>query len=125
VWETSFAAASVQMQATYAYAVQREPGKALKAARKVDLADLPGTISRGRHLLDVAQAHVDARHGGAAVSVLSQARQMAPVWFRHQQVARMLVSELLERQQRLTRPLRELAAATDADGYARYYRPPA
>jgi transcriptional regulator with XRE-family HTH domain len=123
VWGTSFAAATVHMQATYAYAVQREPAKALKSARRLELADLPGTISRGRHLLDVAQAHVDARHGGAAVAVLSQARQMAPVWFRHQGVARQLVSELLERQQRLTRPLRELAAATDAEGYARYYRP--
>ena len=123
VFGTSFAAASVHMQATYAYAVQREPGKALKAARRLELADLPGTISRGRHLLDVAQAHVDARHDGAAVTVLTQARQMAPVWFRHQGVARQLVSELLERQQRLTRPLRELAAATDAEGHARYYRP--
>jgi hypothetical protein len=123
VWGTTFAAASVHMQATYAYAVQREPGKALKSARRVDVAELPGTISRGRHLLDVAQAHVDARHGGAAVTVLIQARQMAPVWFRHQGVARQLVSELLERQQRLTRPLRELAAATDAEGHARYYRP--
>jgi transcriptional regulator with XRE-family HTH domain len=123
VYGTSFAAASVHMQATYAHAVQREPAKALKAARKLELGDLPGAISRGRHLLDVAQAHVDARHGGAAVAVLSQARQTAPVWFRHQEVARLLVSELLERQQRLTRPLRELAAATDADGYARYYRP--
>lgn len=123
VYSTSFAAASVHMQATYAHAVQRQPAKALRAARRLDLAELPGTISRGRHLLDVAQAHVDARHGGAAVAVLSQARQMAPVWFRHQGVARELVAELLERQQRLTRPLRELAAATDADGYARYYRP--
>jgi hypothetical protein len=50
---------------------------------------------------------------------------LAPAWFRHQGVARLLVSELLERQKRLTRTLRELAAATDAEGYARYYRQPA
>lgn len=122
VYQTSFAPATVHMQATYAYAVAREPGKALEAAARVRPGDLPGTISRGRHLLDVAQAHVDARHGADATAALAEAHALAPVWFRHQGVARVLVSELLERQHRLTGPLRELAIATDADGYARYYR---
>jgi hypothetical protein len=125
IWQTSFAPASVHMQATYAYAVRRDPGKALESARKIQPGDLPGTISRGRHLLDVAQAHVDAGHARAATLVLTEARGLAPAWFRHQGVARLLVSELLERQKRLTRTLRELAAATDAEGYARYYRQPA
>jgi len=125
IWQTSFAPASVHMQATYAYAVRREPGKALESARKIQPGDLPGTISRGRHLLDVAQAHLDAGHAKAATSVLTEARGMAPAWFRHQGVARLLVSDLLEQQKRLTRTLRELAAATDAEGYARYYRQPA
>jgi DNA-binding XRE family transcriptional regulator len=124
IWQTSFAPASVHMQATYAYAVQRHPGKALESARKIQLGDLPGTISRGRHLLDVAQAHVDANHAQAATKALTDARRLAPAWFRHQGVARILVLELLEQQKRLTRNLRELAAATDADGYARYYRQP-
>jgi hypothetical protein len=110
------------MQATYAYAVRREPGKALEAATKLRPGDLPGTISRGRHLLDVAQAHVDARHGTEATTALANAHALAPVWFRHQGVARILVSELLEQQRRLTGPLRELATVTDAGGYAPYYR---
>ena len=122
IFQTSFAPATVHMQATYAYAVQREPGKALEAAARVHPADLPGAISQGRHLLDVAQAHVDASHGGEAVQVLAEAHALAPVWLRHQGVARVLVSELLEAQRRLTGPLRELAMATDADGYAGYYR---
>ena len=122
IYQTSFAPATVHMQATYAYAVQREPAKALAAAGKVHPGDLPGTISRGRHLLDVAQAHVDARHSREATTVLSEARALAPVWFRHQGVARVLVSELLDQQNRLTRPLRELAEATEASGYARYFR---
>jgi transcriptional regulator with XRE-family HTH domain len=126
LWATNYSRSSVWMQATYAHAVQREPGRALEAARNVDPADLPGTISWGRHLLDVAQAHVDNRHAGAAVAVLTQAHEMAPVWFRHQEVARLLIAELLEWQQRqrIYRQLSRLAAATGAGGYAAYYRPP-
>jgi transcriptional regulator with XRE-family HTH domain len=124
VYQTSFAPATVHMQATYAYAVRREPAKALHAAGKVQPGDLPGAISRGRHLLDVAQAHVDARQGKAATAVLTQAHSLAPIWFRHQGVAKVLVSELLEQQNRLTRSLRELASVTEAGGHAPYYRQP-
>lgn len=122
IFQTSFAPATVHMQATYAYAVRREPAKALKAAGNVRPGDLPGIISRGRHLLDVAQAHLDAHHHQAATATLAEAHSLAPVWFRHQGVARVLVSELLEQQNRLTGPLRELASATQAGGYAPYFR---
>lgn len=122
IYQTSFAPATVHMQATYAYAVRREPAKALAAAGKVHPGDLPGTISRGRHLLDVAQAHVDASHGHEATEALAEAHALAPVWFAHQGVARILVSELLDQQNRLTQPLKSLADATDGTGYARYYR---
>jgi transcriptional regulator with XRE-family HTH domain len=122
VYNTTFAPASVAMQAVHAYAVLREPGKALEAARNVELDKLPGTISQGRHLLDVAQAHVDARHGQAATATLDRARAMAPVWFRHQGVARSLVLELCEQQRRLTPALRELATTIDPDSYAPYHR---
>jgi transcriptional regulator with XRE-family HTH domain len=122
VFQTRFASATVHMQATYAYAVRREPGKALESAARVHPQDLPGVISRGRHLLDIAQAHVDANHGRDATAVLAEANGLAPVWFRHQGVARVLVSELLEQQRRLTGPLRELAMATDAGGYTPYFR---
>ena len=100
----------------------RLPDKALQAARKVNLDELPGTISQGRHLLDVAQAHVDARHSQAAPATLSRARSMAPVWFRHQGVARFLVQELCEQQRRLSPALRELATSIDPSGYAPYHR---
>ncbi len=122
VFNTTFAPASVAVQAVHAYAVLREPGRALQAARVVDLDELPGTISQGRHLLDVAQAHVDARHSQAATATLDRARAMAPVWFRHQGVARSLVLELCEQQRRLTPALRELAASIDPDWYAPYHR---
>jgi transcriptional regulator with XRE-family HTH domain len=123
LWATTFSRSSVGMQACFTHAVQRDPAKALAAARDVNLADLPGPVSRGRHLLDVAQAHTDARHPVAAVSVLTEAHKLAPMWFAHQGVAKLLVAELLERQTRISAPLRKLAAATDADGYTAYYRP--
>ena len=107
IFNTTFAPASVATQAVHAYAVLRDPAKALQAARKVDVGELPGTIARGRHLLDVAQAQVDARHSQAATATLARARTMAPVWFRHQGIARSLVAELCEQQRRLTPQLRE------------------
>jgi hypothetical protein len=121
IYQTSFAPATVHMQTCHAYAVTREPAKALAAARKIAPGDLTG-ISYGRHLLDVAQAHTDARHPAAATVVLTQARTLAPVWFRHQGVARSLVTDLCEQQKRLSPALRELAASVDAHWYAPYHR---
>lgn len=123
VWGTSFSLASVRMQATYAWAVRREHGRALREAAAVrPLEHLPGTISRGRHLLDIAQAHVDAGQWGEATGILGQARRMAPEWFGRQEVARILVGEILDRKARLSEPLRELAGAVGGGGEARYYR---
>lgn len=122
IYQTSFGPALVHMQACHAYAVSRDPAKALAAARRLHPGDLEG-ISYGRHLLDVAQAHTDARHSHAATTVLAQARALAPVWFRHQGIARILVNDLCEQQKRMSRPLRDLAASIDPDWYAPYHRP--
>jgi transcriptional regulator with XRE-family HTH domain len=122
IYQTSFGPALVHMQTCHAYSVVREPAKALAAARRLHPGDLAG-ISQGRHLLDVAQAHTDARHAQAATAVLSQARALAPVWFRHQGIARILVNDLVEQQKRLSSPLRDLATSVDPDWYAPYHRP--
>lgn len=122
IYQTSFGPALVHMQACHAYAVTRDPAKALAASRRLRPGDLAG-ISYGRHLLDVAQAHTDARHAQAATAVLTQARALSPVWFRHQGIARVLVNDLVEQQKRLSAPLRELAASVDPDWYAPYHRP--
>jgi transcriptional regulator with XRE-family HTH domain len=119
--QSPFGQASVAMQACHAHAVAREPAKALTAARKIHPGDLAG-ISYGRHLLDVAQAHTDARHPAAATAVLAQARAQAPVWFRHQGVARSLIADLVEQQKRLSPALRGLAASVDPHWYAPYHR---
>lgn len=123
IYQGSFGPASVHEQACHAYAVTREPAKALAAARKVGPGDLSG-ISYGRHLLDVAQAHADARHAKAATAVLTQARAIAPVWFRHQGTARSLVAELYEQCNRIPPALRDLGASLDPNWYAPYHRRP-
>jgi transcriptional regulator with XRE-family HTH domain len=121
VYQTSFAPATVHMQVCHANAVLGEPGKALLAAQKIGPGDLTG-ISWGRHLLDVAQAHVDAHHPKAAVTALNRARTVSPTWFRHQGVARSLVDNLYEQERRVSPELRELGASVDPKWYAPYYR---
>lgn len=108
VCQTSFGPATVAMQATHAYTVRREPARAIEAARRIRPGDLRG-ISRGRHLLDVAQAHADARHRRAAVECLQEARDLSPVWFRHQGVARSLVRDIREEETRPSPAIRSLA----------------
>jgi hypothetical protein len=121
IYQTSFAAATVHMQACHAHAVLGDPAKALAAAHRIGQGDLTG-ISYGRHLLDVAQAHTDARHGKAAVAALTKARALSPMWFRHQGVARSLVCDLYEQERQVSPALRDLGVSVDANWYAPYFR---
>ncbi|MFD0851356.1 hypothetical protein ACFQ07_03960, partial [Actinomadura adrarensis] len=52
VYSTTFAPASVAMQATYGYSTLKQPGNALEAAKRIRPGDLQG-ISWGAHLMDV------------------------------------------------------------------------
>src|SRR6266508_2687689 len=106
-YQVNFGPTQVAMQTTYAHAVAGQPDKALTAAQGVRREDL-FTISYGRHLLDVAQAYTDGRRDDAAVDVLHEAKDLAPVWFRHQPVARSLVTEIRERKTRPSNALRDL-----------------
>jgi transcriptional regulator with XRE-family HTH domain len=112
-YQVNFGPTQVAMQATYAHAVAGEPDRALAAARDVRREDLR-TISYGRHLLDVAQAHTDAHHDDTAVGVLHEARDLAPVWFRHQPVARNLVVGIRQRKARPSAALRDLVESLGA-----------
>ena len=114
VYQTAFGPATVAMQSVHAYAVLQEPGKALKAAGRMRQGDLLG-ISRSRHLLDVAQAHVYARQPRAAVAKLTEAQQRSPVWFRHQGIARSLVAEVREAETRMSPEVRSLARSVGLD----------
>ncbi len=106
-YQVNFGPTQIAMQATYAHAMAGNPDRALLAAQGVHRDDL-FTISYGRHLLDVAQAHTDSGRDDVAVDVLHEAKNLAPVWFRHQPVARNLVTEIRERKTRPSGPLRDL-----------------
>jgi len=106
-YSINFGPTQVAMQATYAHVMLGRPDKALVEAQRVRRDDLY-TISYGRHLLDVAQAHADSRHTDLAAARLKEAKDQAPVWFRHQPVARDLLVNLAQRQARLTPVLRDL-----------------
>lgn len=109
VYETAFGPTSARMQAVHAWSVLREPGKALDVARNLNRADLRG-ISVGAHLLDVGRSHLDARHHKAATMTMHEARAVSgAAWFRHQPIAGSVVSDLVERERRLTPELRSLA----------------
>ncbi len=113
-YNVNFGPTQVAMQSTHAHAMLREPGHALKAAQGVRREDLQ-TISYGAHLIDVAQAQADARRRRDAVATLVQARQMSPTWFRHQGLARSVVTELVEAKQQLSPALRGLARELRVD----------
>ncbi len=108
IYHTAFGPATVAMQATHAYAVAGEPEEALMSAHRIRPGDLRG-ISSGRHLLDVAQAHLGARHHRAAAQALDAALGLVPVWWRHQALARSLVHDLVQRERRMSPTLRRLA----------------
>ena len=110
-YQTSFGPTQVAVQGTHAFAVLGQPNKALTSATTVQPSELP-TIAYGRHLVDVAQAHVDHRDDDGALSVLQEANSLSPEWFRHQGPARGLVAELVHRRRRLPPRLRELARST-------------
>lgn len=109
-YEVNFGPTQVAMQATHANAMLHQPDKALGAAPGVRREDLY-TISYGSHLLDVAQAYVDLGNADAAEGVLQEAKNVAPVWFRHQALARSLVTELRQRRVRPSAAMRDLVQA--------------
>lgn len=105
---TSFGPTQVAMQDCYTSTTLGRPARALKAAEKVRRENLLH-ISYGAHKLDVAQALADSRRDRDAIEALQEARAVSDEWFRHQGLARSLVRELVERQRRLSGPLKSLA----------------
>lgn len=109
-YRTTFGASKVAANACHAFTMQKRTGDALKSAAKVQVQDLP-PIAYGHHLLDLAQAHTDARHLHTAESRLEEARALSPVWFRHQLAAQSIVADIREQQTRPSPVIRRLAKA--------------
>jgi transcriptional regulator with XRE-family HTH domain len=112
LYQTWFDAPAVAMQGAYGYSVLRQPSRALEAARRIRPGDLPG-ISWGAHLMDVAQAHFDSGHARTAAVTLLKARDVSPVWFRHQRIARQVAAEIREQERRTSTETRALVKALD------------
>lgn len=118
MYQSWFDSPSVAMQATYGYSTLKKPGKALEAAGRIRPpspkrpGDLWG-ISWGAHLMDVAQAHLDAGHRKTAIRNLLDARSVSEVWFRHQRVAREAVTEIREQERRLSQETKSLVRSLD------------
>lgn len=108
IYNSSFGRGRVAEQETHAYTVLRDPGRALGASRRVHPGDLTG-IAYGRHLLDVAQAHMDSRHLKTATERIIEARSQSEIWFRHQAIARDLVETIREEEARPSPAIRSLA----------------
>jgi transcriptional regulator with XRE-family HTH domain len=107
-YHNAFSLPAVHHQAAYAYSTLRRPGVVFEAAQRIKPGDLQG-ISWGAFLMDVAQAHVEAGHRKAAVRALLEAREVSPVWFRHQRVARDAVTQIRAQETRLSQEVKSLA----------------
>ncbi|MBT2235553.1 helix-turn-helix domain-containing protein [Nonomuraea sp. NEAU-A123] len=113
-YQTTFGASKVAANAVHAYTMQKNPGEALKTARRVRVEELP-RIAYGHHLIDLAQAHTDAHHLHTAEARLEEASALSPVWFRHQVTAQSIVADIREQQTRPSPTIRRLARAVNLD----------
>jgi transcriptional regulator with XRE-family HTH domain len=109
-YRTNFGPTQVAMQRTYQLAVLGESAGALKAAKRVHRVDLL-QISWGAHQLDIAQASLDMKRVGAAVSALWAAHAVSAEWARHQGLFRTLVLGALHAENRLSERTRKLRDA--------------
>lgn len=98
------------MLAVDVHVVQEEYPAALAAAKALppSTADLP-LASRARHLADVALAQLRVGQHEQALHTVLSIERLAPDWIKYQTLPRQVTAELVERQRRVSRPLRELA----------------
>ncbi|MGH3692557.1 MAG: helix-turn-helix domain-containing protein [Pseudonocardiaceae bacterium] len=103
-----FGPSNLVMQSADCAVVAEDYVAAVDVARRMPRESALPLMSRSRHLVDVAHAHLRLGHTQAAESVLLTLERTAPDWTAHHRLPRLLVDELLT----LNRPsarLRELA----------------
>jgi transcriptional regulator with XRE-family HTH domain len=108
-----FGPASVTIIAAENASLKGQPDQVLAIA---DLATPSGLaqaepVSRLRHRLDVAGAHVAMRQYAEGIAVLREIHGAAPEWLIHQRYARDILSRVIQRRRTLTTEMRELADA--------------
>ncbi|QBI53401.1 helix-turn-helix domain-containing protein [Streptomonospora litoralis] len=105
----SFGPSQVAMQRAHVQVSLDEPDEVLAAAAAVKRSDL-FPISWARHSLNVAQALERKRMVDDAIAVAARAYEISPQWFRHQQFAASVISDLVGHKQRLPRALQTMAS---------------
>ena len=111
-YEVSFGPTQVAMQACHVNSVLREPGAALRAAKRVHRDDLR-RISWGALHLDIAHANLDKGHRYVpeAVDALLEALDVSAEWARHQGLWRDSVAAAVHAERRRSARTHKLAVA--------------
>ncbi|GGR45718.1 helix-turn-helix domain-containing protein [Streptomyces netropsis] len=92
----AFGPAKISMVAVELAMAQGHSGEALRLAKKVPPTRRLPPATRGRHLLDVAQAQTWEARFADAVTTLTRVRAMAGEWMRYQVLARDTVQQIIE-----------------------------
>lgn len=93
--QTSFSQPVMAAHATTLGVELRQPGKALRAARSIDVDCIVSVPRRGRHLIEVARACMQREEDIAALTMLVKSEQTAPETIRYNGFARDMLRDLL------------------------------
>ncbi|WP_367140632.1 MULTISPECIES: helix-turn-helix domain-containing protein [Streptomyces] len=93
---SAFGPSKVSMVAVELAMAQGHPGEALRLAKKVPPTRRLPPATRGRHLLDVAQAQTWEARFTEAVATLTRVQAMAGEWMRYQVLARDTVQQIFD-----------------------------
>lgn len=106
----TFGPATVTQHAVEHANIGDRPDRVLSLVEKMP----PGRLSaanRGRHALNIADAHARLRDYGAAVAVLRQVHEAQPEWLAQQRYGRDIVGRVIGKRRTLTPEMRVLADA--------------
>ncbi|MFB7715807.1 helix-turn-helix domain-containing protein [Nocardia sp. NPDC056100] len=92
--QTSFSQPVMAAHATTLGVELRQPGEALRAARSIDADNIVSVPRRGRHLIEVARAHMQRDEKTAALTMLAKSEQTAPETIRYNGFARDMLLDL-------------------------------
>ncbi|WP_276514536.1 helix-turn-helix domain-containing protein [Nocardia huaxiensis] len=95
--QTSFSQPVMAAHATTLGVELRQPGEALRAARSIDADRIVSVPRRGRHLIEVARAHMQRDEDTAALTMLVKSERTAPETIRYNGFARDMLRDLLKK----------------------------
>ncbi|MGV9409820.1 helix-turn-helix domain-containing protein [Nocardia sp. NPDC003693] len=95
--QTSFSQPVMAAHATTLGVELRQPGEALRASRSIAPDHIVSVPRRGRHLIEVARAHMQRDEDTAALTMLVKSEQTAPETIRYNGFARDMLRELLKK----------------------------